>query len=299
MLEHNLCLTGIMLGSRPREEFGVCLSFEKTAQGLGLPKEWKWGDGTPLEHSFIAQTSCLFILEYLSKTLCNEIPNQPDPPPPLQSHRLLLRCRSWVPPILAPGGSWHTKRMEHLRLAVASYLDPDVLIGDGIRMLEHWDGLREGSKMNFLATPPKGLRPNADMDEEQQVVAGNFVNELVELGITGLAPIDHPTLLNAPLFVVAKEGQLGEWRVIADMLRGGQNDCMGNDPVFLPRTAHILDQMYTGGYSAMVDAPKFFYQFTTHPDDLSCRVIWFGFQGVPMEAFGELLVDGVLGDWQI
>jgi hypothetical protein len=26
------------------------------------------------------------------------------------------------------------------------------------------------------------------------------------------------------------------------------NDCMmGNDPVFLPRTAHILDQMYTGG----------------------------------------------------
>jgi hypothetical protein len=67
--------------------------------------------------------------------------------------------------------------------------------------------------------------------------------------------------------VVPKEGQPGEWRVIADMLRGGQNECMGNDPVFLPRTAHILDQMYTGGYSAMVDASKFFYQFPTHPDD--------------------------------
>jgi hypothetical protein len=280
------------------------LSFEETARGLGLPKEWKWGDDSLLEHSFIAQTSCLFIWEYLSETLCNEIPNQPDPPPPLRSRLAQLGQYgpaappevppfSWVPPNLAPGASWHTKRMEHLRLAAACYSDPDALIEDGIKMLEvhrsnynaegpdpkhlqllwwefpkeHWDGLREGSKMNFLVTPPEGLRPNADMDEEQQAVAGNFVNELVELGITGLAPIDHPTLLNAPLFVVAKEGQPGEWRVIADMLRGGQNDCMGNDPVFLPRTAHILDQMYTGGYSAMVDASKFFYQFPTHPDD--------------------------------
>jgi hypothetical protein len=51
------------------------------------------------------------------------------------------------------------------------------------------------------------------------------------------------------------------------MLRGGQNASIGNDPVFLPRTAHILNQMYTGGYSAVVDASKFFYQFPTHPDD--------------------------------
>ena len=42
---------------------------------------------------------------------------------------------------------------------------------------------------------------------------------------------------------------------------------MGNGRVFLPRMAHILDQMYTGGYSAMVDASKFFYQFPTHPDN--------------------------------
>ena len=50
---------------------------------------------------------------------------------------------------------------------------------------EHWDGLCEGSEMNFLTTPPKGLQPNADMDEEQQAVAGMFVTELVELGIYG------------------------------------------------------------------------------------------------------------------
>jgi hypothetical protein len=43
--------------------------------------------------------------------------------------------------------------------------------------------------------------------------------------------------------------------------------CIGNDPVFLPRTAHILDQMYTGGYSAVIDVSKFFYQFPTHPDN--------------------------------
>ena len=121
--------------------------------------------------------------------------------------------------------------------------------------------------MNFLTKPPEGLLPNADMDEEQQAVAGNFVAELVELGICGGAPGDRPVLLNAPLFVVPKEGQPGEWRVIADMLRGGQNACMGNDPVFLPRTSHVLDQMHTRGYSAMVDASKFFCQFPTHPDD--------------------------------
>ena len=37
---------------------------------------------------------------------------------------------------------------------------------------------------------------------------------------------------------------------------------MVNDPVFLPRTVYILDQMYTGCYSAM-----FFYQFPTHLND--------------------------------
>jgi hypothetical protein len=42
---------------------------------------------------------------------------------------------------------------------------------------------------------------------------------------------------------------------------------MGNDPVFLPRTAHILDQMHAGGCLAMVDASQFFHQFPTHPDD--------------------------------
>ena len=51
------------------------------------------------------------------------------------------------------------------------------------------------------------------------------------------------------------------------LLQGGQNECMGNDPVIMPRTMHILDQMYSGGYSSMVDASKVSYQCPTHPDD--------------------------------
>jgi hypothetical protein len=55
--------------------------------------------------------------------------------------------------------------------------------------------------------------------------------------------------------------------VIADMLRGGQNECIAGDPVILPRITHILDQMFSRGYSVVVDASKYFYQFPTHPDD--------------------------------
>jgi hypothetical protein len=72
--------------------------------------------------------------------------------------------------------------------------------------------------MNFLNTPQAGLQPNTPMDDDQRVVAGSFNNEHLNLGITGLAPEGRPTLLNAPLFVIAKEGQPGEWHVISDML---------------------------------------------------------------------------------
>ena len=51
------------------------------------------------------------------------------------------------------------------------------------------------------------------------------------------------------------------------MLRGGQNNCVGQDPVFMPRISQIIDEMYTEGYSAFVDLSKFFYNFPTHADD--------------------------------
>jgi hypothetical protein len=51
------------------------------------------------------------------------------------------------------------------------------------------------------------------------------------------------------------------------MCRGGQNEAIGPDPTVFPKSGVILEQLYTGGWSAVVDASKFFYQFTTHPQD--------------------------------
>jgi hypothetical protein len=42
---------------------------------------------------------------------------------------------------------------------------------------------------------------------------------------------------------------------------------VSNDPVFLNRTSHIFYQLYDGGYSAVVDAFKYFYLFKTRPED--------------------------------
>jgi hypothetical protein len=105
------------------------------------------------------------------------------------------------------------------------------------------------------------------MDEEQTRIGAEFVDELIELKVLRKAPPGRATRANAPLFVIPKTGQKGQWRVIANLLAGGQNSVVGNDPVYLPRVSHILGQLYQGGFSAVVDASKFFYQFSTHPDN--------------------------------
>ena len=51
------------------------------------------------------------------------------------------------------------------------------------------------------------------------------------------------------------------------MKNGGQNDHIGKDPVHLPKASGILEILYTGGWSAIVDASKFFHNFPTHPRD--------------------------------
>jgi hypothetical protein len=88
-----------------------------------------------------------------------------------------------------------------------------------------------------------------------------FVEELLDLGVIQTSLEGHHILTFAPLFVVPKEGQDGECRVIVDMLQGGQNECIAGDPAKLPRISHILDQMYANGSSAVVDASEYFYQF--------------------------------------
>jgi hypothetical protein len=64
-----------------------------------------------------------------------------------------------------------------------------------------------------------------------------------------------------------KEGQPGQLRILSDLCRGGQNEAIGADPTVFPKSSSILDQMYTGGWSAVIDASKFFYQFPTRKEE--------------------------------
>jgi hypothetical protein len=280
------------------------LQLEESARGLGVPKEWNL-DPRALSASVLLATTSVFHWEYLSSSLLRPaLPSEPlQVSVPVFLDQLGQRFPmanveanptfSWKPPDLSPGGEWYELRVSNLRKAAATLPNSTRLVEDGLLALavhrknysetgpdavqlqllwwefpsEHWEGLREGSRMNFLQSPPPCIHPNTPMDAEQRLVAAAFVDELLDLAVLGQPTTGEEVLLNAPLFVIPKEGQDGQWRVISDMLRGGQNDCISSDPVYLPRLSHILDQMYSGGFSAVADASKFFYQFPTHPLD--------------------------------
>jgi hypothetical protein len=198
----------------------------------------------------------------------------------------------WAPPDLTEGGEWYTHRVATLRLAASHYPGREIeLLHQGLLHLdthrsnydatgprptslqllwwefprEHWDALRDGSSMNFLVPPVATLHPNAEMTPEQAKIAGEFVDELVDLNVA-IRP-QGQVLTTSPMFCLEKDGFPGTWRVLSNMREGGQNEAVGADPVFLPRVSNILERLYTGGYTAVVDASKFFYQFKTHPDD--------------------------------
>lgn len=101
------------------------------------------------------------------------------------------------------------------------------------------------------------------MTAEQLGIAIEFVDELLSLGVLEESPDDDPVLSTCPLFVLPKAGQPGQWRIIANAKTGGQNACVGSDPVVLPSADYVLRQLYSGGWSAVIDASKFFYQFRT------------------------------------
>jgi hypothetical protein len=151
---------------------------------------------------------------------------------------------SWKPPDLTEGGKWHSARTKNLLDGAGSFEDPTSVIDKGLEALrihrqnykangpdpkqlqllwwefpkEHWEPLKNGSRMNFLKQPEAKIHDNANMDDEQIQVAVGFVEELLDLGVIRTPLEGHEILTNAPLFVVPKEGQDGEWRVIADML---------------------------------------------------------------------------------
>ena len=122
--------------------------------------------------------------------------------------------------------------------------------------------------MNFLMEPPQGMHDNAPMDAAQlEEIACQFVDELVALGVLILEDPNDLMVTNVPMFRLPKLGQPGRWRILADLRAGGQNSVVGPDPTVSLKSAHILAQMYTGSYSAVVDASKFFYQFPVRKED--------------------------------
>jgi hypothetical protein len=119
--------------------------------------------------------------------------------------------------------------------------------------------------MNFLIQPSGELILNSEMNEIELIAAGKFVDELISLGV--LQPAKEELLGNCPLFCVDKPLQPGEKRCIADMKRGGQNACIGKDPVYLTQKRTILAQLYANGWSAVADASKQFHNFPTLPEE--------------------------------
>ena len=119
--------------------------------------------------------------------------------------------------------------------------------------------------MNFMEAPPPILVANANMSHEELATAVAFIDELISLGV--LDPAIRPLLNTCPLFIVEKPGQPGQYRCIADMKRGLQNDVCVSDPVHLTCPDDILPRLYPGGFSAVVDASKFFHMFPTREDE--------------------------------
>ena len=278
---------------------------QEYAMGLGIPKD----KATKYNNRILQQFTGLHIWEYLSKffELLNTTKIYSNAPSSISSitssittsHEKLISTTSdtfaWKPPDLSVGSRFFQDCIKSLSKAVQLFPNPKKIYKEGLDILnvhrqnynihgpdlqkvqliwwefpkEHWTALSEGLPMNFLVQPPTGILDNAEMNDEQTQIAAEFVNELLALGIFGDHKLGEPILRNAPMFVVPKVGQPGQWWVIADILSRGQNQCIGLEPTILPRLNMIMDQLYTGGWSAVSDASKFFWNFLTHPKDQS------------------------------
>ena len=288
-------------GSRIRTEKGIRnLRLEEVGRALGFDKE----AATKLKAHVAKRTTAVHHWEYIGRCMPSRQTtrqvtrnlNSQDTQTKAAATSDVGASRSysfeWKPPSLKDGSKWNEARKRNLRRACDSYPNSEEMYRDGLQRLsvhrnnynkdgpcpkrlqllwwefprEHWDELREGFRQRFLTKPTPTILPNAEMDESGLSAATEFVEELIQLGVLREGE-GIEVLSNAPLFVVAKAGQPGQWRVIADMKKGGQNDAIGADPCFLPRANHILEELYTGGYSAVVDLSKYFYNYQTHPED--------------------------------
>jgi hypothetical protein len=149
-----------------------------------------------------------------------------------------------------------------LEADAAQYANPHEVISEGLALLEvhcsnygpqgpqqlvvlwwecppvHWEELRLGASMNFLATPAARKEPNSPFTIEQLSTTEGFVDELIALRVLDAVPEGTSLLSTCPLFLVPKPGQPVQWRCIADMKKGGQNAVCTSDPVYLPPLIH-------------------------------------------------------------
>jgi hypothetical protein len=267
---------------------------DEIAKGLGVPKAWL-GEIYPSSKA-VANTISLHLLEGLTSSFVVDEPTvTAEPPtglPPPAQEPQKLSSFQWTPPDLTKDQAWYRECVADLMQASLVYESPGLLIEEGLQMIgrhrnnydkegpkpnklqllwwrfprESWDELRTGCSMNFLVPPRAEITPNSAMDEEQICIAEEFIDELVSLSVL-TAVKEGEMVANGPLFCLPKPRQPGQWRVLSDMRRGGQNEATGSDPTVFPKSSTIVDQLYAGGCLAVVDASKFFYQFPTKPEE--------------------------------
>lgn len=121
--------------------------------------------------------------------------------------------------------------------------------------------------MNFMETPTPGLVANQELKGEALTTAIKFTDDLVNLNVLRRATTQDEVVNNFPLFLVPKPGQPDEYRCIADGKAGGQNDVCVGDPCQMTGPDHILPHLYSRGWSASVDASKYFHMFKTRKDE--------------------------------
>ena len=273
------------------------LLVDELAKGLGIPKSWG-GNPELVPSNLVTNLTSVHIWESLAPIVAavQRCPSIPTPTPvmdPIDVDGAFHSAEgewTWSVPDISVGSEWHVSRVFNLLHACKGLPDREALFQDGLTTLdvhrrnygvdgaqqlqllwwefppEHWHDLRNGCSMNFLEPPKAGIFLNSDMTDDQRATAVEFVEELMSLGV--LIPADPEEIVTTcPLFILPKPGQPGQWRVLADMKKGGQNEVVGKDPVYLNRPSTVLPHLYSGGWSAVGDASKFFYQFPTMEED--------------------------------
>jgi hypothetical protein len=198
----------------------------------------------------------------------------------------------WEAQDLSKGSVWYDDRIRKLKESTRHLENPEYWYQEGIECLNrhrlnytekgpqslqilwwefpkaHWKALREGCRLGFLITPGGELALNGHFTKEEREVAGTFVDELKELGV--LIPATEELKANCPLFCVNKSYDSRQKRCIVNCKGGGQNMCMGKDPVYLVQKETMLWRMYSGGWTGIADASKQFHNFLTDPEVRKC-----------------------------